>query len=82
VSWLEQAACRGKPTGWWFPARGDAFTTAVAKSICARCPVRCACLAAALGEEVEGGVSVGIRGGVSAQSRAVMLRSGSRPVLV
>jgi Transcription factor WhiB len=72
--WWLQAACRGRPTSWWFPAKGDSFAFAVAKSICRGCPVKAACLADALEQEADLGFPSGIRGGVTAQQRAVMLQ--------
>ena len=42
TGWTERAACRGKDSGLWF--RGDAMSTAIARSICASCPVRAECL--------------------------------------
>lgn len=43
--WQLQAACRGKPTDWWFPGKGHTTTeTHAAKAICGGCPVREECL--------------------------------------
>jgi WhiB family redox-sensing transcriptional regulator len=48
VDWLEQAACKGKPTDWWVP-RGDGtypslmYVDARAKKLCDGCPSRAAC---------------------------------------
>ena len=42
TGWTEQAACSGKDSGLWF--RGDVTSTAIARSICASCPVRAECL--------------------------------------
>ena len=42
--WMDVGECLGYPPDWWFPADGDAETLAKARSICAECPVRIACL--------------------------------------
>jgi hypothetical protein len=73
--WLELAACRGKPTSWWFARRGDMFSVAVARSICRTCPVRLACLGYAL--EHDGDTAVGIFGGLSAEQRVALRRRQS-----
>jgi hypothetical protein len=74
-SWLELAACRGRDPRWWF-AHADSFETAVARSICARCPVRQPCLADALA--VEAGADVryvyGLRGGLTGAERVRLRR--------
>jgi len=46
--WRQQAACRGKPTWWWYPTRDEHATAAIA--ICRTCPVRSDCLTAGLDE--------------------------------
>ena len=46
--WRARAACRGRDARLWFPRRGDVFSRDVAKAVCAACPVRADCLAAAL----------------------------------
>lgn len=44
--WRDDAACKGKPTHWWFPSRGQTATktTKQALMICRDCPVRRQCL--------------------------------------
>jgi hypothetical protein len=59
---LEAAACRGRPTAWWYPRQGDAFAGRFAKAVCRGCPVRGECLADAIAVEADGFV-FGIRGG-------------------
>ena len=55
---------------WWFPARHDNVSGRIGKAICATCPVRAECLAAALVEEADVYYPAGIRGGLSASERA------------
>ncbi len=50
MSWRDQAACAGKPTEWWFPARNDGPDVDRARSVCASCPVRDECEDAGRGE--------------------------------
>ena len=45
--WLDDAACKGTPTKWWFPDTGHQ-TPPEAKALCRTCPVRDECLAEAL----------------------------------
>ncbi|MSO86052.1 MAG: WhiB family transcriptional regulator [Acidimicrobiia bacterium] len=45
LRWHERAACRGQGVEQWFPARGADVRPRVA--LCASCPMRCECLAAA-----------------------------------
>src|SRR4051794_38068927 len=71
TSWLELAGCRGRPTAWWYPRLGDAFTAAVAKTVCRSCPVRAECLADAIAVEADGFV-FGIRGGLNAAERRAL----------
>jgi len=74
--WWRQAACRGRETALWFPTRGDAEAVRQARTICGSCPVREACLSAALDEELNVvGEASGIRGGVTAKERERMLRA-------
>lgn len=46
--WRERAACKGKPTWWWYPTRGEVPERALA--VCRACPVRQDCLTAGLNE--------------------------------
>lgn len=46
--WHLDAACRGKPTEWFFPTKGA--PTSLAKGICGACPVVDHCAAAGVGE--------------------------------
>jgi hypothetical protein len=61
MSWQEQAACRGKPTDWWFPniagkQRSKVRVRPEAMALCAACPVASEC-------ETAGKGWVGIWGG-------------------
>lgn len=47
-SWLQRAACKGRPTSWWFASPGSSNPderedAAVAAQICAGCPVKVEC---------------------------------------
>jgi WhiB family redox-sensing transcriptional regulator len=78
TSWLEHAACRGRPTSWWYA--GDELSVGVALSICRRCPVRSECLDDALTHETSG-YRFGIRAGLTANDRAAVAGSpGARLV--
>lgn len=46
TSWQDRAACKGKPTEWWFPdaERGDSGVYARGREVCVNCPVRGDCL--------------------------------------
>lgn len=46
AKWRAQAACRGRETWMFFPARGDRQTQEAAQRVCAACVVRTQCLAA------------------------------------
>lgn len=45
MTWLDHAACKGKPTALFFPStpNASAVMTATAEQYCARCPVRQPC---------------------------------------
>lgn len=77
--WSERAACRGKPTEWWFPSAleinrrhhptaAEAAPRAVA--ICKACPVRDECLEHAMATKC----SDGVFGGLSPQERNRLAR--------
>jgi WhiB family redox-sensing transcriptional regulator len=63
--WRKSATCRGMNDDTFFPAPGKTAATNYAKSICAMCPARRACLEDAL--RAEGGRTknyrFGVRGG-------------------
>lgn len=69
-SWHRQAACRGKGPGQWFPGRGE--STEPARAICAECPVKADCLAAAL--EVGTMHDSGVWAGTSVVQRRALRR--------
>ncbi len=58
--WHLQAACRGKPIEWFFPAKGQ--PSSYAKAVCAECPVIDRCAQAGAGE-------AGIWAGVTERQR-------------
>jgi WhiB family redox-sensing transcriptional regulator len=69
--WREQAACRGRATGIFF----DGATRATARAMCARCPVRAACLAEALRIEATAPyMAAGVYGGLDERERAQLQR--------
>lgn len=71
--WRLSAACRGEPIEIFFPERGEVSKAAAAKAVCARCPVREACLELAMRTQV-GGVEIGVFGGLSARERRRLRR--------
>lgn len=80
TGWHQAAECAtaGLPTDVWF----DPGHERLALQICAECPVRVACLTAAL--EEESGIrdrAQGIRGGLTAVQRMNLASPRSRPVL-
>lgn len=82
VTWLEDAACRGKDPGLWFPSElktsGPEFSpqgmrdAAEAKSYCQGCPVSVECLDYGLHEET------GIYGGKTPRERRAIVRAKGR----
>lgn len=66
--WREQAACRGMPTGLFYPPPGMPATVALA--VCARCPVRRACEEHAL----DAGEELGVWGGRTQEERVQLNR--------
>ncbi len=69
VGWRRRAACAapGVDPELFFPAPGQHGKAARAKRVCARCPVRVACLADALA--IPPGEDHGIRGGLTPKER-------------
>lgn len=77
----DRAACAGMPTDDFYPDGGGhgAEQAGRAKAVCARCPVREACLAWALQHETGRG-RFGIFGGTTPREREVLARQQpSRP---
>lgn len=66
LTWQDRALCRGLPTEWWYPDKGN-FTADnhEAIRICQRCPVKGECLAYANERQEEHG----IWGGTTATKR-------------
>lgn len=67
--WAEHAACRGKPTRWWFPNRYDdsGMKYRAARQVCNTCPVLEECLDFALSVPVA--QDLGMWGGTSRSER-------------
>lgn len=59
-SWRDVAACRGRPTEWWYS--DDPQVQAQAREVCLGCSVRAPCAAAGIGEP-------GMWGGLTAAER-------------
>jgi WhiB family redox-sensing transcriptional regulator len=71
IDWRSDAACSGVDSDIFFPAaEEDAEATAQAKSICAECPVREACLQYSLATNQ----TAGVWGGLDAGERRRMRR--------
>lgn len=58
----------------WFPLPKDDATAAVAKSVCARCPIQGECLTEALDRNYE----FGVWGGMTEDERRAFRRRGGR----
>jgi WhiB family redox-sensing transcriptional regulator len=70
--WHLRAACRGKDTGLFFTTSKKKL--AVARSMCAGCPVRRDCLESSLREdEAYRLIPCGYRGGAAPEERKAML---------
>lgn len=70
--WVDDAACRGVPTGWFFPLSDDAEQRALA--LCRRCPVADECLRFAVEHEQWHGVW----GGTTERERRPRVREQRR----
>lgn len=66
-----RAACRGLPTGLFYPRQGDSAAGHAAKAVCAVCPIRVECLDYAIGA----GERYGIWGGMTEHGRRVERRA-------
>lgn len=58
--WRNRADCQGLDPNWWFPTQGQ--PTEHARQICRGCPVRLACLSAALADPTLSGIWGGTTG--------------------
>lgn len=80
MSWFKSAACRGVDTEVFFTSGsagrgGGARNNRAALALCRACPVKQACLDAALDEEKYAVYGVyGIRGGLTADERRQIIR--------
>lgn len=61
-NWRDEAACTGSDIDVFFPVGDDEEATAIAKEICAACPVREACLGYALSTNQTEGIWGGLTG--------------------
>ena len=74
--WANDALCAQADPDAWFPDRGNYALAALAKRICAACPVRAQCLNYALaGADAWGGIATGIWGGTTPRERDLLRRS-------
>ena len=74
--WQDAAACAGFPLDLFFGPEGEQQhqkpeREAAAKNVCARCPVRAACL----DDAVTNGIRFGVFGGTGEQERQAMRRN-------
>lgn len=58
MTWHDDAACRDKPTRWWFPEGNESPAHAI--KVCRGCPVRVDCLADAYRYDVHHGIWGGL----------------------
>ncbi|WP_158101217.1 WhiB family transcriptional regulator [Streptomyces griseus] len=70
--WSADAECKGDVTNLWYPKQGE--STAYAKSICWRCPVRTECLTHAL----EWPETFGVFGGFDEKERRALIADARR----
>ena len=74
--WQDAAACRDAPAGLFFGPEGEQQhlkpeREAAAKNVCARCPVRAACL----DDAVSNGIRFGVFGGTGEDERQAIRRN-------
>ena len=77
--WMADAACVSVDPELWFPDKGGTTSRAVLE-ICAACPVRASCLAAAI-VNVEDGIWGGVRDHARSEARGQIAR-GADPLAV
>lgn len=78
AGWEGQASCRNLDQALFYPAKGDTEQADRARAVCARCPVREACLAATLADEkrLSPWDRDGIRAGLDGRERYVRQHGG------
>jgi len=69
-SWLDHAACRGKPSYWWLESPPGSLGEKLALNVCWGCTVRVECL----DEAFAYGDMFTIRGGMNGDQRFRMRR--------
>lgn len=72
--WHERAACREHDSDLFFPETGNEEQVTKAKTVCADCPVRAACLADAMAWE-RPSARYGVVGGLSVNERHQLHRA-------
>ncbi|MFI2620430.1 WhiB family transcriptional regulator [Streptomyces sp. NPDC018584] len=79
--WQEEAACRNLDTALFYPARGHTEQEERARTVCATCPAREACLAAVLADEkhLRPSDRDGIRGGLNGRERYALQHGPDKP---
>jgi WhiB family transcriptional regulator, redox-sensing transcriptional regulator len=70
-TWRDHAACADTQVDLWFPDPSDTATETAAKTVCAACPVRWACLAHAVTRPER----YGIWGGLNERERHALRRA-------
>lgn len=80
MTWQENAACTGQPLDLFFPVEKlrarDPY--AAGRALCESCPVRDACLTTAMAEEPRESRRYGLRGGLTPDQRATLVRKARR----
>jgi hypothetical protein len=81
AGWEMGAACRNLDPALFYPAKGDVEQSERARAVCARCPVREACLASTLADEkrLRPADREGIRGGLDGRERYVAQHGEPKP---
>ena len=77
MTWRDRAACRNTGVRSFF-AGGRSPAGEEARQLCAKCPVKAACLADCLSLESTDNSRVGIRGGMTPNERSAYVRKGRK----
>ena len=73
TAWMDDAACKGLPSEWFFPPPGRPTGPPEGLRMCGHCPVRAACLDYAQTHLLEG-----VWGGTTTHTRKRMRREAKR----